>query len=160
MKIKRENIFDLMDEKFWHHIGDYLRYGIPAHDKKGHSSEVRFRVRPFQLDIIGNIAEQLPEGWYRNRTSFVKNLLATGCKVALEYFKRYGNKSNPGEVDKMDQLLKDMNRIAKYDQLDEFNKDILTLQQNILQGNQDNKAEIIQLLDKLKKEVIKEQGHV
>jgi len=156
----KQNHFDFEEEKFWLDIGDYLRYGIPAHDKRGHSSEIRFRVRPLQLDIIGNIKEKLPEGWYKNRASLVRNILAVGCKVTLEYLKRHEEVAMTDHFDKIDQLLKDMNRIAKYDRLDEFKRDIFMLQQNILQGGQKNKAEIISLLDKLKEEVIKEKSSV
>ena len=161
MKLKKKQIsFDFKEEKFWLDIGEYLLHGIPAHDKRGHSSEIRFRVRPLQLDIIGNIKEKMPEGWYKNRASLVRNILAVGCKVTLEYLKRHEEVAQADHFDKIDQLLKDMNRIAKYDRLDELKRDIFTLQQNILQGDQKNKAEIINLLDKLKDEVIKEQSSV
>jgi hypothetical protein len=102
----------------------------------------------------------MPEGWYKNRASLVRNILAVGCKTTLDYLKRHEDVTKADNFDKINQLLKDMNRIAKYDRLDEFNRDIFALQQNILQGDQKNKAEIISLLDKLKEEVIKEQGSV
>jgi hypothetical protein len=156
----KQDRFDFEEEKFWLDVGDYLLHGIPSHDKRGHSAEIRFRVRPLQLDIIGNIKEKMPEGWYKNRASLVRNILAVGCKATLEYLKRHEDVAKADNFDKINQLLKDMNRIAKYDRLDEFKRDIFTLQQNILQGDQKNKAEIISLLDKLKEEVIKEQGSV
>jgi hypothetical protein len=102
----------------------------------------------------------MPEGWYKNRASLVRNILAVGCKVTLEYLKRHEEVAMTDHFEKIDQLLKDMNRIAKYDRLDEFKRDIFTLQQNVLAGDQKNKAEIISLLDKLKDEVIKEQSSV
>jgi hypothetical protein len=156
----KQDHFDFKEEKFWLDIGGYLLHGIPAHDKKGHSAEIRFRVRPLQLDIIGRIKEKLPEGWYKNRASLVRNLLAVGCKVTLAYLKNRDDGNKYDHFDKIDQLLKDMNRIAKFDRLDELKRDIFTLQQNILAGGQQNKAEIINLLDKLKEEVNREQGSI
>ena len=156
----KQDRFDFEEEKFWLEIGDYLRYGIPAHDKRGHSSEIRFKVRPFQLDIIGSIKEKMPDGWYKNRASLVRNLLAVGCKVVLEYFKRNAVESYVNEISEIDNWLKDLNRIAKFDRLDEFKKDIFALQQNILRGGLKNKAEVIQLLDRIKEEASKEQSSV
>lgn len=157
MKIKQTaEKFNFEEEKFWNEVGNYLRYGLPAHDKRGHCSEIRFRVRPFQLDIIGGIREKMPEGWYKNRTFLVRGLLAVGCKCALEYLKR-NKDSDKKEIEKIDGWLKDMNRISTYTRLDDFKKDLIELEKSILKGHREDKAELINLIDMIREKVKKEQ---
>nr|BDD44334.1 hypothetical protein 10 [Desulfobacterales bacterium] len=156
MKIKDESDgFDIKEEKFWHDVGSYLRFGIPAHDKRGHSSEVRFRVRPVQLDIVGKIRDQMPENSYKTNAALYRGLLAVGCKCALEYLKK---EKTDSAVKAMDKLIEGLNKLSKQSRLQELEKDIESAQQDVLRGSLEDKTNIIELLDRMKKDVRKMQG--
>ena len=159
MKIKNTSLgeFDLKEEKFWHDVGDFLRYGIPAHDKRGHSSEVRFRVRPVQLDIIGNIREKMPENFFKTQAALYRGLLAVGCKSVLEYLKRHDPNSH---IENIDRLIDGLNLISKKARLKELEKDIEGTQHNIVRSSMEDKAKVIDLLDKMKENLKKIQSEM
>lgn len=142
--------FDLKDEKFWSDIDNYLRFGIPAHDKRGHSAEVRFRVRPVQLDIVGRIREQLPENLFKSNAALYRSLLVVGCKCALESLKRRGE-----ATDDIGVLIEGLNRLSREIRLGELEKDIEHAQQGILRSDIQDKSNVIELLDKMKQDVRK-----
>jgi hypothetical protein len=151
MEIKNKGRgFDLREEKFWHEVGDFLRYGIPAHDNRGHSSEIRFRVRPVQLDIIGSIREKMPENLFKTHAALYRGLLAVGCKTSLEYLKKYDPVSS---IETVDRLIEGLNKISKKERLKELEKDIEGAQHNILRSSMEDKSKIIDLLDRMKENV-------
>lgn len=148
MKIENDSTeFDLKAEKFWSDIGNFLQFGIPAHDKRGHSAEVRFRVRPVQLDIIGKVREQMPEGLFKTNAALYRSLLVVGCKCALEYLKRSHH-----ATDDIGDLIEGLNRLSKQIRLDELEKDIEQAQRDILRSNISDRGNIVLLLDKMKED--------
>ena len=131
MKLKHEDIDsldlnELSDEEFWQTIRGLMRYGIPAYDGKGHSSDLRIKCRPLQIDMISAIRERCPEGWYKSQAALIRSLIAIGCKVAFKMLSLEDSQWND--------VLLGLNRIAKSHRLEEFRKDTESLKDDIAKG--------------------------
>ena len=129
------------DEEFWQSIRDLICYGVPAYDKKGHWTEIRMKVRPLQVDMIGAVREKMPEGWFKNTASLNRAIMAVGCKVVLRLLS-----NEPGEWHK---ILEGLNKVAKRVRLEEFKKEMASLKGNIIGCDTMPPAEKIRMIDHL-----------
>jgi hypothetical protein len=160
MKLENHDgdIFDLTEaelqllkreqEKFWQSIQELVRYGVPAYDKKGHWTEVRVRVRPMQIDMVGAVREKMPDGWFKSQASLYRSIIAVGCKTMLKFLAM--------EKTQWDEILMGLNKIAKKQRLDEFKEEMSILKNDIANGNMDpsEKVKVIDIVSRLERKVM------
>ena len=115
------------EQEFWNSMRDYLHYGVPACDQKGHWMEIRTRVRPIQIDLISHIKEKLPEGWFKNQGSLYRSIIAVGCKSIFKIL----------ELDKSEwnDILCQLNLMAKVQRKEEFRQESSLLKAKILNSS-------------------------
>ncbi len=136
------------DPKFWESVQRLLRYGVPAYDKKGHWTEIRIRIRPMQVDLIGAVKEKMPDNWYKSMASFYRSLIAIGCKTALKYLEM--------DTGEWNEVLTGLNEIAKKERLQEFKEEVACLRNNIANGtiSTEEKIKAIDLIGKLERRIM------
>ena len=153
MKLEPEEIESLdltqqSDDEFWQSLRDLMRYGIPAYDGKGHSVDVRVKVRPLQIDMIGAIREKCPDGWYKSQAALIRSIIAIGCKV---FFKMLSQ-----EDSQWVEVLNGLNKIAKKQRLDEFKRETESLKNSVVNGGlqPEEKVKMLSTIDDLEKTVL------
>ena len=140
------NIIDFEEkrnDKFWQDVSELIAHGLPAYDKKGHSTELRFRVRPVQREIFGSIINRFQDGFFRSQASFYRCIIAVGCKTVLEYLKR----TKGMEISEIEAGLRGLNMMARQERFEELESDLKSFQQSIVQSNSAKKGEKIEKLD-------------
>lgn len=133
------------DSKFWDSIGELVAHGLPAYDKKGHSTELRFRVRPVQREIFGSIINKFQEGFFKSQASFYRCMIAVGCKTVLEYLKRTKGK----EVSEIEAGLHGLNMMARAERFEELEQDLRSFQRSVIESDSNKKGEKIERLDSI-----------
>jgi len=136
-------------QEFWDKVQEFLRYGVPSTDKKGHRSELRICVRPFQVDIINSIREKMPDGWFKSQASLVRSLIAVGCFVSLNYLEEKYSSRGCVDVD-WKEILGSLNRISKTQRLKEFVIETRVLENDIANLDIDT-SEKVKTIDNIRK---------
>ena len=136
------------DEEFHQDMVNLMRFGIPAYDKNGHFADLRFKVRPMQVDLISSIREKCPEGWFKNQASLCRSIMAVGCKVYLKVLGLQGSE--------FDRILMGLNSIAKKQRLEEFKRDVESLRADITKGSMppEEKLRIIEAINTFEEKML------
>jgi hypothetical protein len=144
---------------FKHTIRNYMLYGIPATDKKGHSETIHYRVMPFGLDIFAEICSLIPDGWLRdpktgkrqNNSILHRIIFTVGCSVLLQILKE--DKEINGSLSQLESKLQMLNEIRKKQRLSELQLDAENLQEEIIRSNLKDKTEVVQKIESISNEI-------
>jgi hypothetical protein len=156
----KSNSLDLMqtleecyedEQKFWKKAEDYILHGVPGSDERGHWLEIRVRVRPSQIDLIGAVRDKHPPGMYKSQADLIRSLIAAGTHTHFEYFKR--KKSMKWE--ELEEILISLNILGKKHRLEELRRDVKKAMNIAVNGSNDpaEKSKVIDILSKLDKKI-------
>jgi len=139
----------------WDHLKQDLEqfalFGVPAQDDKGHSVNVNYRVRQAHIDILEEVREKAPKGWFKTKASLHRSILCIGTWVILHLLDEdYNTELNIGELKKR---LEIMNKLAKKERVAQLYKDLAKLESNINDSNITNKEEAIAAIWENKAEI-------
>jgi hypothetical protein len=154
---KQSNDWTWVD--FKQRVRNFLLYGVPATDKKGHSESIHYRVIPFALDLFSEVRAAFPEGWLRdpstgkavNNSTLHRIIFIVGCEVILQLLREDEKVDNVYSV--LHSKLLILNEIRKRYRLSELQSDVENLQEEIIRSTMKDKTEIVNKIEEIKKEV-------
>lgn len=140
-------------ETFKAKVKDYILFGIPAIDKKGHSEVIQFRVIPFMLDIFAELKQKMPPGWLRdsktgksvNNSMLHRCIYLTGCEVYKQILQEDSGKI----FTKLDQEMKLLNNIRKIIRLNELMIEKENLQDDLTKSNLPQKHKLVKEVEEI-----------
>jgi hypothetical protein len=150
-RVGNKEAFDLEDERFWSRVVDILMTGLRAVDDKGHSEWIRFRIEPALLNELSAVIELLPDGFVNKKGPLNRVIWKIGLLTILKVLRGQYKK----DISEVEEILKKTVLIEK-----ELNKLELDKQFRALKAktrrlivDEEGRAEIIDMLDKLKSKV-------
>lgn len=146
-ELKVIDFHDKQDEGVWDKIGRYLTYGIPAYDKKGHTTEFRFKAQRIARDMAAEIQSKMPDGYFKTQAHLYRGIFATGCVVALHWIRSRSDK----DVRHLTAILDFLNMIAKEERLEEIKHELKIAKMKILEQGDSASAQRLKLLDEYMK---------
>lgn len=140
---------DVKDEKLKDKIGRYLTYGLTAYDKKGHTTELRFKIRPIARDMIGQVASKLPDGYFKTAAHLYRGIFAVGCAVALDHIK----KNTDHDITTVTKIFDYLNDEARNERIDEIESELNIKKQVVMSSDSCDIALKLKEIDNLLKEL-------
>lgn len=142
------------DETLWEKVERHLKWGLTARDKKGHSTEFRFRMRPVTRDMVGEIQSNMPDGFYKTQSHLYRAIFSIGCIVALHHIRKKGKK----DLKKIEAIFDFMNMVAREERVEDIKRDAAKLKMEVMENGHSSSEEMVRKfkkLDKLLKELEK-----
>ena len=90
---------------------DYMLYGIPSKDSKGHSTFFSVRMQESQWDLITAIKDYLP-GWWKTNASLQRSIIAVGTAYMLFHAKKHVDIK---KIEELQQILDGLNFLSKHE---------------------------------------------
>ena len=117
---------------------DYMLYGIPSKDSKGHSTFFSVRMQESQWDLITAIKDYLP-GWWKTNASLQRSIIAVGTFYILCNAK---NNVKTKKVEELQQVLEGLSFLSKHERKEALFNDIQKLKTQILNSDIPIKARL------------------
>lgn len=123
---------DLTWETLKPELVEAFLFGVEARDKKGHSSWVKFPVRPGAMDQIERIRELAPPGWFKTKGGLYRGLINVGMQVALAILEsKTVDTKEITDLREVSSILQALQHIERKNRVDGIKSEMRVLAQNL-----------------------------
>jgi len=124
------------EETIWEKVARYLTFGLTAYDKKGHTTEIRFKIKPIGRDMVNQVQAALPDGYFKTQAHLYRGVFAAGCIVALHHIKQKNSK----DMDAVEGIFNFLNMVAREERIEEIKSEIKEYKVKLLEEDSPNAA--------------------
>lgn len=110
-------VVDLNGDKSQQKIINYIKYGVPSSDSKGHFIPLSVKVIPIQADILENIREKTKKKYWKNQSQLIRSILAVGTYVMLQFLNRVDDIDSLSKEFKLADLINQLNKRKREEEL-------------------------------------------